>query len=43
MKHNNKSRKRELPAWVDKWLIPALIDLAVGLITALIVHYLKLN
>lgn len=38
-----KRRKRKLPAWVEKWLLPALIDLIVGLITAMILKLFKLN
>lgn len=36
-------RKLKLPAWVEKWLLPALIDLMVGLITAIIIKLLGLN
>ena len=43
MKRTKKRRKRELPAVVEKWLLPALIDLLVGLITALIIKWLGLN
>jgi len=38
-----KRRKHKLPAWVEKWLAPALIDLMVGLITAIIIKLLGLN
>lgn len=42
-RNNRNRRKHKLPAWVEKWLAPALIDLMVGLITAIILKLLKLN
>ena len=42
LKKHKKNRKRELPAWVEKWLLPFLIDLIVGVLTALIVKLLRI-